>query len=180
MPRKRNNPVLLTAEDRATLEDLIASGHAPARQLTHARILLKADDGADKPAWPDTKIADALEVSRSTVFPCAREVRLGGLGGCSGPSPAEKHQAQEARWRAGGAFDRSGLLGASEGQKALECKALGPAVRKVGVCRGAHLKGACKAHSEKSAIKPWLSGQWSLPPKQNASFVWRMEDVLEV
>ena len=67
MPRKRNNPVLLTAEDRDTLEDLIASGHAPARQLTHARILLKADDGADKPAWPDTKIADALEVSRSTV-----------------------------------------------------------------------------------------------------------------
>jgi hypothetical protein len=68
MPRKRNNPVLLTAEDRDTLEDLIASGHAPARQLTHARILLKADDGAEKPSWPDTKIADALEVSRSTVF----------------------------------------------------------------------------------------------------------------
>jgi hypothetical protein len=68
MPRKRNNPVLLTAEDRDTLEDLIASGHAPARQLTHARILLKADEAADKPAWPDTKIADALEVSRSTVF----------------------------------------------------------------------------------------------------------------
>ena len=67
MPRKRNNPVLLTAEDRDTLEDLIASGHAPARQLTHARILLKADEATDKPAWPDTKIADALEISRSTV-----------------------------------------------------------------------------------------------------------------
>jgi hypothetical protein len=68
MPRKRNNPVLLTAEDRDTLEDLIASGHAPARQLTHARILLKADDAADKPAWPDTKIADALEVSPARRF----------------------------------------------------------------------------------------------------------------
>jgi hypothetical protein len=68
MPRKRNNPVLLSAEDRETLEGLIASGHAPARQLTHARILLKADEAADTPAWPDTKIADALEVSRSTVF----------------------------------------------------------------------------------------------------------------
>ena len=68
MPRKRNNPVVLTAEDRDTLEGLIASGHAPARQLTHARILLKADEAAGMPAWPDTKIADALEVSRSTVF----------------------------------------------------------------------------------------------------------------
>ena len=68
MPRKRNNPVVLTAEDRDTLEGLIASGHAPARQLTHARILLKADEAAGMPAWPDVKIADALEVSRSTVF----------------------------------------------------------------------------------------------------------------
>ena len=68
MPRKRNNPVLLTAEDRDTLEGLIAHGHAPARQLTHARILLKADEAAGMPAWPDVKIADALEVSRSTVF----------------------------------------------------------------------------------------------------------------
>jgi transposase len=68
MPRKRNNPVLLTAEDRDTLEGLIAHGHAPARQLTHARILLKADEAAGMPAGPDLKIAEALEVSRSTVF----------------------------------------------------------------------------------------------------------------
>lgn len=69
MPRKRKNPVILTKDDRGTLEGLIAHGHAPARQLTHARILLKADKGEDAPgeAWPDTKIAAALEVSRSTV-----------------------------------------------------------------------------------------------------------------
>lgn len=69
MPRKRKNPVILTEEDRDTLEGLIACGLAQARQLTHARILLKADEGENAPgeAWPDTKIADALEVSRSTV-----------------------------------------------------------------------------------------------------------------
>jgi transposase len=70
MVRKRNNPVRLTTEDRSTLGDLIAHGHAPARELTHARILLKADEGEEAPgqAWSDTAIADALEVSRSTVF----------------------------------------------------------------------------------------------------------------
>ena len=69
MPRKRNNPVSLSGEDRGSLEGLIAGGHAPARRLTHARILLKADEGEDAPgeAWPDLRIADALEVSRSTV-----------------------------------------------------------------------------------------------------------------
>jgi len=61
--------VILTGEDRGTLEGLIAGGHGPARRLTHARILLKADEGEDAPgeAWPDTKIADALHISRSTV-----------------------------------------------------------------------------------------------------------------
>jgi transposase len=70
--RKRKKPVILTEEEREGLEGLIARGNgAPARQLTHARVLLKADEGASPDAlgegWPDTRIADALEVSRSTV-----------------------------------------------------------------------------------------------------------------
>ena len=70
MPRRRENPVILAAEDRGKLEGLITHGRAPARQITHARILLKADEGEDAPgqAWSDTKIASALEISRSTVF----------------------------------------------------------------------------------------------------------------
>jgi hypothetical protein len=71
MPRKRNNPVNLTAEDRRELRSLIECGSAPARQLTHARILLKAEEGGEdalsESSWPDTRIADALEISRSTV-----------------------------------------------------------------------------------------------------------------
>jgi transposase len=70
MPRSRANPVVLTAEQRSNLEGSIASGRAPARRIAHARILLKADEGGDAPgrAWPDTEIASALEVSRSTVY----------------------------------------------------------------------------------------------------------------
>ncbi len=69
MPRRRKNPVILSEDDRGTLEGMIARGYAPARVLTHARILLKADEGENAPgeAWPDVKIAHALEISRSTV-----------------------------------------------------------------------------------------------------------------
>ncbi len=68
MSRKRKKPVRLTKEERERLEGSIAHGNdAPARQLTHARILLKADEGASSDApgrpWPDTRIADALEIS---------------------------------------------------------------------------------------------------------------------
>ena len=59
--------VTLTADERQHLHDLIAAGKAAARKLTHARILLKADATDGGPAWPDWRIADALEVSTDTV-----------------------------------------------------------------------------------------------------------------
>ena len=65
--REKLHHVLLTDDDRAILYRLVSSGSAPARQITHARILLKSDEGPDGPAWPDTAIAAALDVDRSTV-----------------------------------------------------------------------------------------------------------------
>jgi transposase len=58
--------VTLDADERQHLHDLIAAGQAAARKLTHARILLKADAADGGPAWPDHRIADALEVSTDT------------------------------------------------------------------------------------------------------------------
>ena len=43
--------VRLTSEERSHLEKLIASGTAPARKLTRARILLKSDCGEGGPNW---------------------------------------------------------------------------------------------------------------------------------
>ena len=60
-------PVALTDDERRTLKELIAAGTAPARKLTHARILLKADQGPDGPGWVDERIAEAVEVSQPTV-----------------------------------------------------------------------------------------------------------------
>jgi len=59
--------VTLTPEERATLTALGEKGKAAARTLTPARILLKADQSADGPAWTDAAIVTALDVSLSTV-----------------------------------------------------------------------------------------------------------------
>ena len=59
--------VTLDTEERQQLQDLIAAGKAAARKLAHARILLKADAAEDGPAWPDGRIAEALELSTATV-----------------------------------------------------------------------------------------------------------------
>jgi transposase len=59
--------VTLDPEERQTLLALIAAGKAAAKKLTRARILLKADAADGGPAWPDGRIAEALEVSTDTV-----------------------------------------------------------------------------------------------------------------
>jgi len=64
---KKKYPVVLTETERDDLKGLIASGTAPARKLTHARILLKADQGPEGPGWVDDAVADAVEVSQPTV-----------------------------------------------------------------------------------------------------------------
>ena len=59
--------VTLTAEERNSLQDLIAAKKTAAKKAIHARILLKADAGLEGPAWTDARIAEALEVDVSTV-----------------------------------------------------------------------------------------------------------------
>jgi transposase len=64
---KKKYPVILTEAQREQLKSLIAAGTAPARKLTHARILLKADQSPEGPGWVDEQVADAVEVSQPTV-----------------------------------------------------------------------------------------------------------------
>jgi Homeodomain-like domain len=59
--------VTLTDDERTGLRDLLGSGEAPARTLTHARILLKADESAGGPGWTDDAIHAALDVGLSTI-----------------------------------------------------------------------------------------------------------------
>jgi DNA-binding transcriptional ArsR family regulator len=64
---KKKYPVILTETQREDLKSLIAAGSAPARKLTHARILLKADQSPEGPGWVDEQVADAVETSQPTV-----------------------------------------------------------------------------------------------------------------
>ena len=48
--------VTLTSDEREQLTGLIAAGKAAAQKLTHARILLKADQAEGGPGWIDEQI----------------------------------------------------------------------------------------------------------------------------
>lgn len=60
-------PVRLTAEQRERFEDICANGHAPAKKIRHARLLLLSDHDRDGGAWSRTRIAEALGMHPNTV-----------------------------------------------------------------------------------------------------------------
>jgi transposase len=64
---KKKYLVTLTADEREQLNAMITVGTASAKKLAHARVLLKADQGENGPAWVDEVIAEAVEVSTDTV-----------------------------------------------------------------------------------------------------------------
>ena len=59
--------VTLTDEEGSYCHQLLSKGIAAARKLTHARILLKADESAGQPGWRVEAIHAALDVSISTI-----------------------------------------------------------------------------------------------------------------
>jgi len=94
--------VVLTSEQRQTLESLIRTGSAPAQTQTHARILLKADAAEDGAAWGDAAIAQACDVSVPTVERVRRAFVTNGLDAAVqrkrwvGPSRRKLDGQQEA------------------------------------------------------------------------------------
>lgn len=71
--------VILTPEQRAELRGLVGSGSAPARQLTRARILLKADHGEGGPGWSDAATAGSLDINPSTVLRVRKQFAAEGM-----------------------------------------------------------------------------------------------------
>jgi hypothetical protein len=59
--------VRLSQEERTSLKKLLTSGRGSGRMFTRVRILLKADQGDDGPAWPDEKISEAFDVTVQTI-----------------------------------------------------------------------------------------------------------------
>jgi len=76
---RKQHVVVLSEQERARLHTLIGQGSAPARALTHARILLKANQGEAGPGWTDRAIATALEVHHTTVARVRQQYAAGGL-----------------------------------------------------------------------------------------------------
>jgi hypothetical protein len=101
--------VELTAAQRKEMSHMISTGKASARELTHARILLKADQGPEGPNWSDSRIQEALEISASTVARVRRQCTERGVQEAILPAKASAMRRRRLDGRKAGLLDRDGL-----------------------------------------------------------------------
>jgi transposase len=71
--------VELTSEERKELSELVSMGKAAARKITHARVLLQADESQNGSAWTDNQIAEALGIHINTIHGIRRRLVEQGL-----------------------------------------------------------------------------------------------------
>jgi len=99
----KKHRVVLSVAEREQLLSRVHHGRGSAQAQAHARILLKADAGADGPGWKDERIATALDVSVPTVERVRKRYATEGLAEAVQRRPLRAHKprkldgAQEAQ-----------------------------------------------------------------------------------
>lgn len=176
----KKNTIELTQEQRQTLEQLLNRGTAPARQIRHAQILLKADTSEWGPHWSDRQIQEAFGVGRSTIWRVCCRFAERGLDDAlkRRPQPERPHKRKldgekEAHLIALTCGEKP------EGEGRWSLRLLANKLVKLGeVDKVSH--ETVRQVLKHNKLKPWLKEQWCIAPKANAEFVACMEDVLAV
>jgi hypothetical protein len=171
--------VELTTEQRQELSRMISRGKAAARELTHARILLKADQGPEGPAWSDQRIQEALEVSASTVQRVRKCCAQHGVQEAIVPQPIQRAR----RRRLDGtqeAYLIALVCGAPpDGAVRWTLRLLASTLVELGYVETVSHETVRQVLLA-NELKPWIKKQWCIPTQADGEFVYHMEDVLQV
>lgn len=166
--------VTLTAEEREMLQNIIHSGTERARKLTHARILLRADED-----WRDEAICQALDVGTATVERVRKRFVLEGLA-----VALSRHRPRRIYSRKFDGEQEARLVATvcsqpPEGHGRWSLRLLADRVVQLKIVDSVSHE-TVRQVLKSNELKPWLKEEWCIPPKANAQFVYHMEDVLDV
>ena len=175
----KKNLVTLTKSERAALGQRASAGRGRARELIHARILLKADSGPSGPSWTDHAIANALDVSRSTIERVRRRFVEAGLEAALNRRPPRREYRRKLDGEQEAHLIALACGAPPDGHGRWSLRLLAGRMVELAYVGTLSYQTARRV-LKKNDLKPWLRKQWVIPPKANAEFVWRMEDVLSV
>jgi hypothetical protein len=171
--------VTLAESERAALRQRVSAGQGRARALVHARILLKADQGPQGPAWTDEAIAAALDVSLSTVARVRRRCVEAGLQAALDPHRPRREYRRKLDGEQEARLIALACGAPPEGHGRWSLRLLAGRMVELSVVDELSYQTARRVLG-RNELKPWLRRQWVIPPRANAEFVWRMEDILSV
>ncbi len=169
--------VKLTDEERQALQTLVSQGKAAARKITRAWILLKADVGADT-GWSDEQIHTTFKVGLATIYRVRQTFVEVGLEAVLTRRPKSRHRPRKLDGEQEAHLIALACSKPPLGRRRWTLRLLADKLVELG-----HTDRVCpetvRQTLKKNELKPWLVKMWCIPPKANAEFVWRMEDVLE-
>ncbi len=165
--------VTLKDEEREQLRAMLGSGNAKARTLTHARILLKADEG-----WQDPAICKALNVSIATIERVRKRFVFEGF-----EASLKRRRSQRVYSRKVDGEQEAHLVALvcstpPEGFARWSLRLLADRVVQMKIIDSISHETVRQVLDE-NELKPWRREEWCIP-KASAEFVFHMEDVLDV
>jgi len=171
--------VTLTENELNDLKQLLSKGKASARKITHAQILLHANEGAAEGALKDTDIAKALHISHLTVERVRKRFVEEGLVSALNPKVQMHRRPKKLDGKAEAFLVATACSSAPEGFKDWTLQLLSNKLVECEIVDSISPE-TVRQTLKKNELKPWLKECWCIPPKANADFVCAMEDILNV
>jgi len=165
--------VMLETEEREKLLALISSGIAKARTITHARILLKAEEG-----WQDQEICKALNVSIPTVERVRKRFVLEGFERSLRPRRPKRVYSRKLDGEQEARMVALACSSPPEGYARWSLRLLADWVVQMKIIESISHE-TVRHVLDDNELKPWRRQEWCIPVA-NAEFVYHMEDVLDV
>ena len=94
---KKKYCVHLSADERATFEQIVGANKAARWKIQRAQAMLKCDQGPNAPSWPDTLIAEAYDVTVQSVENWRKQAVLQGPLSLLARKP-RKHPARKPKF----------------------------------------------------------------------------------
>lgn len=116
--------VKLTQEEHEMLSALVSTGKAAARKITHARILLLADEHLSTNNYTDESIAKALQIGIATVGRVRRRFVEQGLDSALNRQVQENRRAKKLNGEAEAFLVATACSAAPKGRKSWTLKLL--------------------------------------------------------
>ncbi len=165
--------VTLKVVEREELLALIGSGTARARTLTHARILLKADEG-----WQDRDICKALNISIPTVERVRKQFVFEGFEASLKPRRSKRVYSRKLDGEQEAHVIALVCSSPPEGYARWSLRLLADRIVQLKIIKSISHE-TVRQVLETNELKPWRKHEWCIPVA-NAEFVYHMEDILDV